>query len=202
VRTAFVLASATLSAALLIAREGCTPAGGVAAHTRVATTPAPTTEPAVLTAALLPALGTAAGTARRQRRDGTGRSDAEAAANAAHRTRAARLPPDNPQRIAALLAARPERPTLALLSRIERELKRDPPAELHALITAQRRGARRAELLERVRRDLPQDLLLRALVVRWINEVAPDPHAKATATPAAALSGAGGGRWLAPIQRL
>jgi hypothetical protein len=60
---------------------------------------------------------------------------------------------------------------LELLAAIERDLKRDPPPEIHALITARKRGASR-DALTRDIRALP-DLRLRVLAMRWLDAVAP-----------------------------
>jgi hypothetical protein len=60
---------------------------------------------------------------------------------------------------------------LELLAAIERDLRRDPPPEIHALIAARKRGATRDELTRDIR-TLP-DLRLRALALRWLKTVAP-----------------------------
>lgn len=62
---------------------------------------------------------------------------------------------------------------LSLLSRIERELKRDPPAAVHALIRLRASGATHSQLVAELDRQIPQDLALKVLVRRWIDEVAP-----------------------------
>lgn len=62
---------------------------------------------------------------------------------------------------------------LALLSRIERELKRDPPAAVHALIRLRASGATHGQLLSEFDRLIPRDLALRVLVRRWLDEVTP-----------------------------
>jgi hypothetical protein len=64
-----------------------------------------------------------------------------------------------------------------MLSRIERELKRDPPAAVHALIRLREGGASRSELIAEAEKRLPRDVALRVLVRRWIEEVAPDGSA-------------------------
>lgn len=66
---------------------------------------------------------------------------------------------------------------LELLASIERELKRDPPNEVHAIIAARKRGAERAELTRMIG-ALP-DLGLRALAFRWLDRVAPAADAGA-----------------------
>jgi len=66
---------------------------------------------------------------------------------------------------------------LELLANIERELKRDPPPEVHALIAARKRGASRDELTLRIR-ALP-DLGVRVLAFRWLDGVAPAADAGA-----------------------
>jgi hypothetical protein len=63
---------------------------------------------------------------------------------------------------------------LELLASIERELKRDPPPEVHALVAARKRGASRAELASAIQR-LPE-LELRVLAERWLDKVAPRPR--------------------------
>lgn len=64
---------------------------------------------------------------------------------------------------------------LELLAAIERDMRRDPPPEIHALIAARKRGATRDELTRDIR-TLP-DLRLRALALRWLDSVAPKPDA-------------------------
>jgi hypothetical protein len=64
---------------------------------------------------------------------------------------------------------------LELLANIERELKRDPPNEVHAIIAARKRGASRTELASRIA-ALP-DLGLRALTFRWLDTVTSDTDA-------------------------
>jgi hypothetical protein len=50
-----------------------------------------------------------------------------------------------------------------------------------------------------MQRDLPSDYALRTLVVRWINEVAPDPQAPQPArTP---TLGSGKNRWIKPFEK-
>jgi hypothetical protein len=66
---------------------------------------------------------------------------------------------------------------LAFLANIERDLKRDPPPEVHALIAARKRGATRDELTLRIR-ALP-DLGVRVLAFRWLDAVAPAADAGA-----------------------
>jgi hypothetical protein len=86
-----------------------------------------------------------------------------------------------------------------LLADIERDLKRDPPAEARGLVTEFRRGASRAQLLDYVRQHFPQDMALRAVALRWIDRVRPGADAKPT-NPS--LPGAGGGAsWVAPISK-
>jgi hypothetical protein len=62
---------------------------------------------------------------------------------------------------------------LALLSRIERELRRAPSPAVHAILRRRREGAPRSELLS-LARALPE-LPLRVHVMRWIDEVSPAP---------------------------
>ena len=63
---------------------------------------------------------------------------------------------------------------LEFLASIERELKRDPPPEAHALVAARKRGASRAELASDIQR-LP-GLELRVLAERWLDKVLPRPR--------------------------
>jgi hypothetical protein len=77
---------------------------------------------------------------------------------------------------------------LALLSRIERELKRDPPPAVHALIRMREAGAARHELLAEADKQLGSDVALRVLVGRWIDEAAPG-----TAAPSKSLGPTQGG---------
>jgi pyruvate/2-oxoglutarate dehydrogenase complex dihydrolipoamide acyltransferase (E2) component len=60
---------------------------------------------------------------------------------------------------------------MKLLAGIERELKLDPPPEVHALIAARKRGAGRDELARGIQRV--SDMRMRALSFRWLDEVAP-----------------------------
>jgi len=75
-------------------------------------------------------------------------------------------------------------PDLALLGRIERELHRDPPPEVHAMLRRRAEGASRDELVG-MARALP-DLQLRVLVLRWVDEVRPgaNPGARTPTVPA------------------
>lgn len=77
---------------------------------------------------------------------------------------------------------------LALLSRIERELKRDPPPAVHALIRMRESGASRAQLLAEADQQLGSDVALRLLVRRWIDETGPG-----AATPPKTLGPTPGG---------
>jgi len=63
---------------------------------------------------------------------------------------------------------------LELLAGIERELQRDPPPEVHALIAARKRGASRAELATAIQKL--KALELRVLAERWLEKVAPLPR--------------------------
>ena len=77
---------------------------------------------------------------------------------------------------------------LALLSRIERELGQDPPPAVHALIRRRADGAGRSELVAGAQKL--EDLRLRVLVLRWVDEVFPPPGGpKAPAVPGASSSG-------------
>ena len=60
---------------------------------------------------------------------------------------------------------------LKLLGRIERELGREPPPEVHAMLRRRSEGASRDEL-QAMARALP-DLQLRVLALRWVDEVRP-----------------------------
>ena len=79
-------------------------------------------------------------------------------------------PPNAAAPIIAAVSNRDPR-DLALLSRIERELKRDPPPAVHALIRLRASGAPRSQLLSELDRQIPQDVALKVLVRRWIDEV-------------------------------
>lgn len=92
-----------------------------------------------------------------------------------------------------------EKQELALLASIERELKREPPPEVHALIAEYRRGADRATLVSRVQREFPKDLQLRVTTLRWIDEVRPDPSRPSQIS---SVPGQGKGpSWVRPIER-
>jgi hypothetical protein len=88
---------------------------------------------------------------------------------------------------------------LPLLADIERELKRDPPAEVHALLAEYRRGADRATLIDHVQSRFPKDLPLRVLALRWIDKVRPGPAGPQGEKPRAPAPGSGAG-WVAPIR--
>ncbi len=92
-----------------------------------------------------------------------------------------------------------ERQEIALLASIERDLKREPPPEVHALLGEYRRGADRATLVTSVQREFPNDLALRVTVLRWIDQVRPDPG---HSSPAPAVPGQGTGKsWVRPLER-
>ena len=91
-----------------------------------------------------------------------------------------------------------EKQELALLASIERELKREPPPEVHALLAEYRGGADRATLVSRVQRDFPKDLRLRVTTLRWIDEVRPDPGRPSQVS---SVPGQGtGASWVRPIE--
>ncbi|HEX6272812.1 MAG TPA: hypothetical protein VFZ53_07230, partial [Polyangiaceae bacterium] len=77
---------------------------------------------------------------------------------------------------------------LALFARIERELERSPPPAVNEIVELRKRGATRDALLAAARRLFADDFPLRALVVRWIDEVAPPPGG--IPSPSASASGA------------
>jgi hypothetical protein len=58
---------------------------------------------------------------------------------------------------------------LALYSRIERELARDVPKEVHALVALKKSGATRQQLASEIQRTIP-DLQLRTLLVKWLDD--------------------------------
>src|SRR5689334_24708424 len=90
---------------------------------------------------------------------------------------AASTPAPSPgARIAQTLSASDPR-DLKLLAGIERELHRDPPPKIHALIAARKRGASRDELVRSI--QSLADMPLRALAFRWLDEVAPAADAGA-----------------------
>jgi hypothetical protein len=62
-------------------------------------------------------------------------------------------------------------PDLDLLGSIERELHRDPPPEIHALLASRRAGANRDELTKKI--QALRDLQLRVLAFRWLDRVMP-----------------------------
>lgn len=87
---------------------------------------------------------------------------------------------------------------LSLFTDFERELKREPPPEVHGLIAEFRRGVERDELMAYVRQRFPKDLAMRAIALRWIDRVRPAPEG--SSRPNAHLLSAGGGAsWVAPI---
>jgi hypothetical protein len=80
---------------------------------------------------------------------------------------------------------------LALFARIERELKRPPPPAVNAIVELRGREATRDELLVEARRLFADDFRLRALVVRWIDEVAPAPGGGSKSAPSPVSAGSG-----------
>ena len=118
----------------------------------------------------------------------SGAAPASPASAAPNSTSSAPLAPAQPSSAAgsrisrALASSHPA--DLELLGRIERELHREPPPEVHALLRRRSEGATRDELLG-LARALP-DLQLRVLAVRWVDEVRPaaDAGARAPAVPA------------------
>jgi hypothetical protein len=92
-----------------------------------------------------------------------------------------------------------ERQEIALLASIERDLKREPPPEVHALLGEYRRGADRATLLTSVQREFPNDLPLRVTLLRWIDQVRPEPGHSSRAL---GVPGQGTGKsWVRPLER-
>jgi hypothetical protein len=89
---------------------------------------------------------------------------------------------------------------LALLMRIERELKRDPPPAVHELVRQRKAGASREALLASARQLPENDLTLRVLVLRWVDEVSPAPGAAPTTKPAVPTSSSSGHSLVRPIQ--
>ena len=90
-----------------------------------------------------------------------------------------------------------QRQELALLASIERDLGREPPPEVHALLADYRRGADRATLIARVQQSFPGDLPLRVTVLRWIDQVRP----AAGTSPAPPAPGHGTGTsWVRPLE--
>jgi hypothetical protein len=93
-----------------------------------------------------------------------------------------------------------QRQDVGLLASIERDLKREAPPEVHALLGEYRRGADRATLIAHVHRELPKDLPQRVTVLRWIDQVRPDPNHPTPARPPAPGQGTGAG-WVRPLER-
>jgi hypothetical protein len=91
------------------------------------------------------------------------------------------------------------RQELGLLASIERDLKREAPPEVHVLLGEYRRGADRSTLIARVHRDLPKDLPLRVTVLRWIDQVRPDPNQASSTRPPPPGQGKGAG-WVRPLE--
>lgn len=78
---------------------------------------------------------------------------------------------------------------LELLTRIERELKRDPPPSVHELIRLRKAGMS-AEGLRARARELPDsDLPLRVLVLRWVDSLSGAAQDAAAKPPQPATSG-------------
>jgi hypothetical protein len=93
-----------------------------------------------------------------------------------------------------------QRQEVGLLASIERDLKREAPPEVHVLLGEYRRGADRATLIAHVHRELPKDLPLRVTVLRWIDQVRPDPNHSSSARPPAPGQGTGAS-WVRPMER-
>jgi hypothetical protein len=93
-----------------------------------------------------------------------------------------------------------QRQELSLLASIERDLKREAPPEVHALLSEYRRGADRSTLIAHVHRDIRKDLPLRVTVLRWIDQVRPDPNQPSPRRPQAPGQGGGAG-WVRPLER-
>jgi len=103
---------------------------------------------------------------------------------------------DNAESTAALGGL--ERREVSLLADIERELRRDPPPEAHALLDELRRGAEREALIAYVQQRFPRDLPLRVVALRWVDRVRPAPGGTPARSPHP--PGAGTGTpWLAPL---
>jgi len=85
---------------------------------------------------------------------------------------------------------------LSLYSSIERELHREPPAEVRAIVRRRSEGASREELTK-LARELP-DLQLRVLVLRWVDRVFGAPKAP-PAVPGGSASGQSFVKPIAPV---
>lgn len=78
---------------------------------------------------------------------------------------------------------------LELLTRIERELKRDPPPSVHELIRLRRAGISPEGLRARARELPDSDLPLRVLVLRWVDSIGGAAPNAAAKPPQPATSG-------------
>lgn len=103
--------------------------------------------------------------------------DAEPASDTVAATAPSDQPPaaDNAGNTVSRARAASQPADLRLLGRIERELRREPPPEVHAMLRRSNAGASRDELLG-LARALP-DLQLRVLALRWVDEVRAAPGA-------------------------
>jgi hypothetical protein len=117
---------------------------------------------------------------------------------------ALRAPPAPAVRVAPFTAGKAPQPVAADIkisttAAASRDLKREPPPEVHALLGEYRRGADRATLVTSVQREFPNDLPLRVTVLRWTDQVRPEPG---HSSPAPAVPGQGTGKsWVRPLER-
>lgn len=199
-RWAAAAATSALLAAFILSRSACAPAQPPTAHTPAALPGKTATAPAIH--------GTPhANEARQSLPSPTPAPPGRLAPHSPFATSTV-LPapgvptPSSPDPAPPLRGAVPpvQRNELSLLASIERELKREPPAQVHQLLALYRGGADRTQLIDSVQRDFPKDLPLRVTVLRWIDEVRPQPGRK-QATPPLTGKRADGAGWVRPLKR-
>lgn len=199
------LASTVLLAAVLLSRAGCAPApsaplrsaaaiDSAAPSARAETTAPP---PAIAAIATEPPQRGATTTTQPEAAD----PDPPLSASGGPAQRAAANPSVQHGRAVSVPGAPSIDPReLRLLASIERELKRNPPPEVHALIAEHRRGADRDALITHVQTQFPPDLALRVLTLRWIDDVHPGTGGAAATRPKTPALGTGPG-WVKPVEQ-
>lgn len=203
--TIVAASSALVLGAVLVTRLSCSPRQDAIARSAGDVTPAsaqlqqPRIEPGSSSAEPSRTLGTPA-LEKAQVSDDPAMPTSSAAASV---TLPAAAPPalasNTPARATPHALPRVDARELSLLAGIERELSRDPPAEVHGLLAEYRAGRDHATLVEYVQRNFPEDFALRVLALRWIDDVRPSDRGQRR--PGLRAPDRGTGRsWVAPIR--